>query len=59
MGLTMCVGRTGAMIGNLLFSVLLNVGCMGPFVFVGGFLLGEYAKNCVSEFFMRLPSSSI
>ncbi|XP_046420393.1 synaptic vesicle glycoprotein 2A-like [Neodiprion fabricii] len=37
--LTMCVGRCGAMIGNLLFPILLNVSCIVPFMFIGCFLL--------------------
>ncbi|XP_048512483.1 synaptic vesicle glycoprotein 2B-like isoform X2 [Athalia rosae] len=37
--LTMCVGRSGALIGNLLFPILLVAGCMAPFIFVGGFLM--------------------
>ncbi|XP_046593937.1 synaptic vesicle glycoprotein 2A isoform X1 [Neodiprion lecontei] len=37
--LTMCVGRGGATIGNLLFPILLSEGCMSPFAFVAGFLV--------------------
>ncbi|OAD61788.1 Synaptic vesicle glycoprotein 2C, partial [Eufriesea mexicana] len=33
--LTMMVGRIGAVIGNLLFPVLFNLSCLGPFVMIG------------------------
>ncbi|XP_076231040.1 synaptic vesicle glycoprotein 2B [Calliopsis andreniformis] len=33
--LTMMVGRIGAVIGNLLFPVLFNLSCLGPFFMIG------------------------
>ncbi|KZC12040.1 Synaptic vesicle glycoprotein 2C, partial [Dufourea novaeangliae] len=33
--LTMMVGRLGAVMGNLLFPVLFNLSCLGPFVMIG------------------------
>ena len=33
--LTMMVGRLGAVIGNLLFPVLFNLSCLGPFCMIG------------------------
>ncbi|XP_076163004.1 synaptic vesicle glycoprotein 2B isoform X2 [Ptiloglossa arizonensis] len=33
--LTMMVGRLGAVIGNLLFPVLFNLSCLGPFLMIG------------------------
>ncbi|XP_018392665.1 PREDICTED: synaptic vesicle glycoprotein 2B-like isoform X1 [Cyphomyrmex costatus] len=33
--ITMMMGRIGAVIGNLLFPVLLNLFCLGPFVMIG------------------------
>ncbi|CAK9823778.1 Synaptic vesicle glycoprotein 2B [Anthophora retusa] len=33
--LTMMVGRIGAVLGNLLFPVLFNLSCLGPFVMIG------------------------
>ncbi|XP_046420454.1 synaptic vesicle glycoprotein 2A-like [Neodiprion fabricii] len=38
-GLTMSIGRSGAMIGNVVFPILLVTGCFAPFIFVGGFLI--------------------
>ncbi|XP_024943449.1 synaptic vesicle glycoprotein 2B isoform X2 [Cephus cinctus] len=32
---TMVIGRFGAVIGNLLFPILLNIGCLGPFIMIG------------------------
>ncbi|XP_024883788.1 synaptic vesicle glycoprotein 2B-like isoform X3 [Temnothorax curvispinosus] len=32
---TMMMGRIGAVIGNLLFPVLFNLSCLGPFVMIG------------------------
>ncbi|XP_011647547.1 synaptic vesicle glycoprotein 2B-like isoform X1 [Pogonomyrmex barbatus] len=33
--ITMMMGRIGAVIGNLLFPVLFNLSCLGPFVMIG------------------------
>nr|XP_012141523.1 PREDICTED: synaptic vesicle glycoprotein 2C-like isoform X1 [Megachile rotundata] len=33
--LTMMVGRIGAVIGNLLFPILFDLSCLGPFVMIG------------------------
>lgn len=33
--ITMMFGRIGALVGNLLFPVLLNAGCFGPFIMIG------------------------
>lgn len=33
--MTMMIGRVGAVIGNLLFPVLFNLSCLGPFVMIG------------------------
>ncbi|XP_033319766.1 synaptic vesicle glycoprotein 2C-like isoform X2 [Bombus bifarius] len=33
--LTMMVGRIGAVIGNLLFPVLFDLSCLGPFIMIG------------------------
>ncbi|XP_046738742.1 uncharacterized protein LOC124407011 [Diprion similis] len=51
--LTMAAGRIGAMFGNLLFPLLLSVGCMAPFIFVGGFLLACFI---LSIFIPKPPS---
>lgn len=37
--LTMMVGRIGAMSGNLLFPILLKMGCAPPFFTIGGLIL--------------------
>ena len=39
--LTMMFGRSGALIGNLLFPVLMNYGCIGPFLMIGVPILGK------------------
>ncbi|KAG7204447.1 hypothetical protein KM043_004883 [Ampulex compressa] len=33
--ITMMIGRIGALIGNLLFPILFNFSCLGPFVMIG------------------------
>lgn len=33
--LTMMVGRVGAVVGNLLFPILFDLSCLGPFVMIG------------------------
>ncbi|XP_011067732.1 PREDICTED: synaptic vesicle glycoprotein 2B-like isoform X3 [Acromyrmex echinatior] len=33
--ITMMIGRIGAVIGNLLFPILFNLSCLGPFVMIG------------------------
>lgn len=37
--LTISIGRGGAMMGNVLFPILLSAGCLAPFIFIGGFLV--------------------
>ncbi|KAF2881074.1 hypothetical protein ILUMI_25095 [Ignelater luminosus] len=39
--LTMMFGRTGAMIGNLIFPLLLTAGCLPPFLMVGCLAIGS------------------
>lgn len=39
--LTMMVGRIGAVIGNLLFPVLFDLSCLGPFIMIGSASLGK------------------
>lgn len=38
--ITMMMGRIGAVIGNLLFPVLFNLSCLGPFIMIGSACLG-------------------
>lgn len=38
--LTMMMARAGAMCGNLLFPVLLRLGCEPPFFYVGAVIIG-------------------
>ncbi|XP_046420410.1 synaptic vesicle glycoprotein 2C-like isoform X2 [Neodiprion fabricii] len=33
--ITMMCGRVGAVVGNMLFPILLNAGCLGPFIMIG------------------------
>ncbi|XP_072747274.1 synaptic vesicle glycoprotein 2B isoform X2 [Anoplolepis gracilipes] len=33
--ITMMIGRIGAVIGNLLFPILFNLSCLGPFIMIG------------------------
>ncbi|XP_012260531.2 synaptic vesicle glycoprotein 2B-like [Athalia rosae] len=40
--LAMSIGRSGPMIGNVLFPILLSASCIGPFVFVGAFLISGF-----------------
>lgn len=39
--MAMMFGRLGAIIGNLLFPLLLSLGCLPAFSMIGGFALGE------------------
>ncbi|KAG5311058.1 SV2B protein, partial [Acromyrmex insinuator] len=39
--ITMMIGRIGAVIGNLLFPILFNLSCLGPFVMIGLASLGK------------------
>ncbi|XP_048512481.1 synaptic vesicle glycoprotein 2C-like isoform X2 [Athalia rosae] len=34
-GVTLMTGRIGAVFGNLMFPILLEVGCLGPFIMIG------------------------
>jgi VNT family MFS transporter (synaptic vesicle glycoprotein 2) len=45
--LTMMTGRSGAMLGNLIFPTLLQLGCAPPFFAVGAVIIGKIAKACV------------
>ena len=38
----MMTGRFGAVIGNVIFPLLLALGCLPPFLMVGLMLLGKY-----------------
>lgn len=38
--ITMMMGRIGAVIGNLLFPVLFNLSCLGPFIMIGSACFG-------------------
>ncbi|KRT78776.1 membrane transporter, partial [Oryctes borbonicus] len=37
--ITLMIGRSGAMIGNVIFPYLLTLGCMPPFVLIGAVVL--------------------
>jgi len=37
----MMMGRIGAVIGNLLFPILFDLSCLGPFVMIGSASLGK------------------
>lgn len=43
--LTMMMGRIGAVIGNLLFPVLFDLSCLGPFIMIGAACLGTDIKS--------------
>jgi VNT family MFS transporter (synaptic vesicle glycoprotein 2) len=45
--LTMMTGRSGAMLGNLIFPTLLQLGCAPPFFAVGAVIIGKIAKASV------------
>jgi VNT family MFS transporter (synaptic vesicle glycoprotein 2) len=45
--LTMMTGRSGAMMGNLIFPTLLQLGCAPPFFTVGAVIIGKIAKASV------------
>ncbi|XP_064212298.1 synaptic vesicle glycoprotein 2C [Tribolium castaneum] len=49
--LTMMVGRSGAMLGNLIFPVLLQLGCAPPFFTVGAAIVEKSAdfETAISE----------
>ncbi|XP_029664933.1 synaptic vesicle glycoprotein 2B-like isoform X2 [Formica exsecta] len=53
--ITMMMGRIGAVIGNLLFPVLFNLSCLGPFImigsacFVSAFLVGALPRKKKDE----------
>lgn len=38
---TMISGRVGAIVGNLLFPILLSAGCLGPFIMIGSACFGK------------------
>jgi MFS family permease len=40
--LTMMFGRLGAMIGNVLFPHLIELGCMPPFLMIGAVVIGNF-----------------
>lgn len=40
----MMMGRMGAVIGNLLFPVLFDLSCLGPFVMIGSASLSKDLK---------------
>lgn len=42
--LAMMFGRSGALIGNLLFPWLMSLGCLPPFSMIGATMLGEFEK---------------
>jgi VNT family MFS transporter (synaptic vesicle glycoprotein 2) len=42
--LTMMTGRSGAMMGNLIFPTLLQLGCAPPFFTVGAVIIGKITK---------------
>lgn len=39
--MTMIFGRIGAMAGNILFPALLEVGCLPPFLLIGGITISK------------------
>ena len=39
--IAMMFGRLGALSGNMLFPVFMEMGCIQPFLMVGGVLLGK------------------
>lgn len=41
----MMCGRLGAVSGNLLFPVLVQVGCLPPFVMVGAVMFRKFSKD--------------
>lgn len=38
----MTMGRIGSLVGNVMFPVLLNMGCVVPFYTLAGFMTGKY-----------------
>lgn len=45
--ITMMVGRSGAMLGNLVFPALLQMGCAPPFFSVGAVIIRKYAPSVI------------
>lgn len=43
--LSMMFGRIGAMLGNVVFPVLLESGCLPPFLLVGGATIGKISTR--------------
>lgn len=42
--ITMMMGRIGAVVGNLLFPILFDLSCLGPFIMIGSASLGKVAR---------------
>lgn len=55
----MMIGRTGALTGNLLFPILLSVGCLPPFLMTGSIFLGKNARKYFRQYckYIRFPFS--
>uniref|UniRef100_A0A1I8PT04 Major facilitator superfamily (MFS) profile domain-containing protein n=1 Tax=Stomoxys calcitrans TaxID=35570 RepID=A0A1I8PT04_STOCA len=45
--IAMMLGRLGALSGNLMFPILVEVGCVPPFVMVGAVLIFASALSCI------------
>jgi VNT family MFS transporter (synaptic vesicle glycoprotein 2) len=43
--LVMMLGRTASMIGNLIFPILLTLGCAPPFFSIGSIVIGTFLKQ--------------
>jgi len=48
--ITMMMGRIGAVIGNLLFPILFNLSCLGPFIMIGSACLGIGTFLCLHKY---------
>lgn len=48
--LSLTFGRTGALVGNLVFGFLIDLNCVVPIVLFSVMLLGKFlAKDCIQN----------
>lgn len=54
--LAMMFGRTGSLIGNIIFPYLLSLGCLPPFLMLALILIGKYMRDLFCVFCIHKPN---
>lgn len=57
--ITLMMGRIGAVIGNLLFPILFDLSCFGPFIMIGSASLGKIVQYILSISFIKLYKNCV